>query len=135
MLAKLWGRLVTLARTDPALVMSVTQGALALGVSLGLTLTAKQTGAIEGAATAVLGLAVAAYTRPFRTGAAAAAVAALGTVLLAFQVPHISPGTVSVASTLVTGILMLGVTSPHTMSLMLLRGQHPPAGHAAPRKM
>lgn len=120
MLAKLWTRLLTLARTDPALVMSVVQGALALGISLGLTLTAKQTGAIEGAATAVLGLGVALYTRPFRTGAATAAVAALGTVLLAFRVPGISPGLVSVASTLVTGLLMLGVTSPHTMSLMLL---------------
>ena len=121
MLAKLWARLVTLARTDPALVMAVGQGALALGISLGLTLTAGETGAIEAAATAVLGLAVALYTRPFRTGAATAAVAAVGTVLLAFKVPGISPGLVSVASTLVTGLLMLGVTSPQTMSLMLLR--------------
>ena len=121
MLASWWGKLVTLARTDPALVMSVVQGALALGISLGLTLTAKQTGAIEAASTAVLGLIVAGYTRPFRTGAATAAVAALGTVLLAFKVPGISPGLVSVASTLVTGLLMLGVTSPQTMSLMLLR--------------
>lgn len=121
MLAKLWARLVTLARTDPALVMAVVQGALALGISLGLTLTAGETGAIEAAATAVLGLAVALYTRPFRTGAATALVAALGTLLLAFKVPGISPGLVSVASTLVTGLLMLGVTSPQTMSLMLLR--------------
>ena len=121
MLASWWTKLVTLARTDPALVMAVVQGALALGISLGLTLTAKQTGAIEAASTAVLGLAVALYTRPFRTGAATAAVAALGTVLLAFKVPGISPGLVSVASTLVTGLLMLGVTSPQTMSLMLLR--------------
>lgn len=121
MIAAWWGRLVTLARTDPALVMSVVQGALALGISLGLTLTAGETGAIEAASTAVLGLIVAAYTRPFRTGAATAAVAALGTVLLAFKVPGISPGLVSVASTLVTGLLMLGVTSPQTMSLMLLR--------------
>ena len=120
MLATAWARLLTLARTDPALVMSVIQGALALGISLGLTLTAAQTGAIEAAAIAVLGLAVALYTRPFRTGAATAALAAVGTVLLAFKVPGISPGLVSVASTLVTGLLMLGVTSPQTMSLMLL---------------
>lgn len=120
MLAKLWARLLTLIRTDPALVMSVIQGALALGISLGLTLTAGQTGAIEGASAAVLGLAVALYTRPFRTGAATAAVAAIGTVLLAFKVPGISPGLVSAASTLITGLLMLGVTSPQTMSLMLL---------------
>lgn len=120
MLASWWGKLVLLARTDPALVMAVVQGALALGISLGLTLTAKQTGAIEGAATAVLGLAVALYTRPFRTGTATAAIAAAGTVLLAFRVPGISPGLVSVTSTLVTGLLMLGVTSPQTMSLMLL---------------
>ena len=133
MLAKLWAKLLTLIRTDPALVMSVIQGALALGISLGLHLTAKQTGAIEAAATAVLGLAVACYTRPFRTGAATAAVAALGTVLLAFRVPGISPGLVSVASTLITGLLMLGVTSPQTMSLMLLR--RPLPEHAAPRRM
>jgi len=120
MLAKLWGRLLTLARTDPALVMSVVQGALALGISLGLHLTTAQTGAIEGAATAVLGVAVALCTRPFRTAAATAAVAAAGTVLLAFRVPGISPGLVSTVSTLVTGLLMLGVTSPQTMSLMLL---------------
>ena len=133
MLAKLWAKLLTLIRTDPALVMSVIQGALALGISLGLTLTAKQTGAIEGAATAVLGLAVALYTRPFRTGAATAAVAAIGTVLLAFRVPGISPGLVSAASTLITGLLMLGVTSPQTMSLMLLH--RPLPEHAGPKKM
>lgn len=133
MLAKLWGKLILLVRTDPALVMTVVQGALALGVTLGLHLTAKQTGAIEGAATAVLGLAVALYTRPFRTGAATAAVAAIGTVLLAFRVPGISPGLVSAASTLITGLLMLGVTSPQTMSLMLLH--RPLPEHAGPKKM
>ena len=133
MLASWWGKLVLLARTDPALVMTIVQGALAAGISLGLHLTAGQTGAIEAASAAVLGLAVALYTRPFRTGAATAAVAAIGTVLLAFRVPGISPGLVSVASTLVTGLLMLGVTSPQTMSLMLLH--RPLPGHAGPRKM
>ena len=87
MLASWWGKLVLLARTDPALVMTIVQGALAAGISLGLHLTAGQTGAIEAASAAVLGLAVALCTRPFRTGAATAAVAAIGTVLLAFALP------------------------------------------------
>ena len=86
-----------------------------------------------GSAVVVLGLAVALYTRPFRTGAATAAVAAIGTVLLAFRVPGISPGLVSAASTLITGLLMLGVTSPQTMSLMLLHRALPE--HAGPKKM
>jgi hypothetical protein len=119
-LAKLWVRLLTLVQTDPALVMTVVQGALALVVSLGFALSAKQTGAIEGAVTAALGLIVAISTKPFRTGAATAFISAAGTVLLAFRVPHISPATVSAISVAVTGVLMLGVTSPQTMSRALI---------------
>jgi hypothetical protein len=133
MLAKLWARLVTLAKTDPALVMSVVQSALAAAVTLGFSLSAAKTGAIEGAVTAALGLIVAAYTRPFRTGAATALVSAAGTVLLSWKVPGISPGLVSVVNVLATGLLMLAVTSPQTASLAVIRARQPAPQHAAPR--
>ena len=88
--ASWWNRLVTLAKTDPAAVVAAVQAALALAVTLGLTLTPGETGAIEGGTTAVLGLIVAIYTRPFRTGAITALAAAAGTILLAFRVPGIT---------------------------------------------
>jgi hypothetical protein len=128
-------RLLTLIRTDPALVMSLVQAALAATVSLGYALTAAQTGAVEGAVTAVLGFTVAAYTRPFRTGAATALVSAVGTVLLAWKVPHISSGLVSTVNVLVTGVLMLAVTSPLTDSLAVIRARHRLPRHAAPRML
>ena len=135
MLASWWARLVTLAKTDPAAVMAAIQAALALAVTLGLTLTPGETGAIEGGTTAVLGLIVAIYTRPFRTGAITALAAAAGTILLAFKVPGITPGAVSAANVFITSLLMLAVTSPQTMSLMLLHRAQPPAEHAAPKRM
>ncbi len=110
--------------------MAAVQAALALIVSLGLSLTAGQTGAVEGGVTAILGLAVAIYTRPFRTGAVTAFAAAIGTVLIAFRVPHVTPGLVSAANVVITSILMLGVTSPQTTSLMLLRRPHAVPEHA-----
>jgi hypothetical protein len=122
-MAAMWKRLLALARADPALVMTVAQAAVAAGVSVGLTLTAVQTGAAEGAAAAVFGFIVACYTRPFRTGAVTALVSALGTVLLAWKVPHVSAGLVSVVNVVLTGLLALAVTSPQTVSLDVWRAR------------
>jgi hypothetical protein len=121
--AALWKRLLVLVRADPALVMTVVQAAVAAGVSVGLTLTAVQAGAVEGAASAVLGFIVACYTRPFRTGAVTALISALGTAGLAWKVPHVSPGLVSVVNVVLTGLLALAVTSPQTVSLAVWRAR------------
>lgn len=112
---------VELTQTDPALVAAIVQAVLAFCVTAGLNLTPGETGAIEAAASALAGLATAWYVRPFRTAAAVAFVSALGTVLVAFQVPHVTAGAVSAFSVLVTGILNLAVTSPQTASLKVLR--------------
>lgn len=124
---KLLARLVSVIRTDPAAVQTAVQAAMGLVVSLGFALSARETGAIEGAVTAGLSLLVAIYTRPFRYATVTGFVSAAGTVLIAFRVPHITPGAVSAFNTVVTGFLMMTVTSAKTLTLSQLRRQA--AGH------
>jgi hypothetical protein len=120
-LTMIWRRVLTLVQTDPALVASAGQAVIALAITLGLHLTAGEVGATEAAAAAAAGLAVAWYTRPLRTAAAVAFATAAGTLLVAFRVPHVTPGAVSAFSVALAAILNLAVTSPHTASLLVLR--------------
>jgi hypothetical protein len=79
----------------PFLSASFVQAALALVVALGFHLTAAQTGSIEAAAAAVLALAVAPHVQQSVVPVAIGALTAIGTLLVAFKVPHVNSAEVS----------------------------------------
>jgi hypothetical protein len=89
----------------PVLTAGVIQSALALGVALGLHLTPVQTGAIEAAAAAVLAVIAALRVRPFEVSVLGGVLVAIGTVLVAFRVPHVTPGLVSIAYALFSALI------------------------------
>lgn len=89
----------------PVLTAGVIQSALALAVALGLHLTVVQTGSIEAAAAAVLAVVTAAAVRPFEVSLLGGVLTALGTLLVAFRVPHVTPGLVSTAFGLFSAVI------------------------------
>lgn len=89
----------------PVLTAGVVQSALALAVSLGLHLTVIQTGAIEAAAAAVIAVITAAAVRPFEVATLGGVLVAIGTLLVAFKVPHVTPGLVSTAYALFSALI------------------------------
>ena len=89
----------------PVLAAAVIQAALAFGVALGLHLTVAQTGAAEAVAAAVLAVVTAAAVRPFEVSVLGGVLTALGTLLVAFRVPHVTPGLVSTAYALFSALI------------------------------
>jgi hypothetical protein len=108
-------------RNEPAMVTGVAQAALALAVTLGLHLTAAETGALEAAAALTGGIIVAASTRPVAVPVLFGGLTAILTCLVAFGVPHVTPAAVSAANALTVAVLT-GV----------LRGHQTPVAPAPP---
>ena len=59
-------KIKTKLKTEPALILSVLQAALALGVSFGLHLTAEQVGGIVALSAAIFGLVIRQHVTPVK---------------------------------------------------------------------
>lgn len=92
-------------KSFPFLSAAVVQAALALVVALGFHLTAVQTGSIEAAAAAVLALLAAPHVLPAVVPLFLGALTAIGALLVAFRVPHVTAGEVSAVVALVAAVL------------------------------
>lgn len=99
--------MLRIIKTEPALAAGVVQAVISLAVGLGLHLTAGQTGALEAATSAVLAAVVAFSARPVQVSAFTGALAAVGTVLVAFGVPHVTGGSVSSLNAVLVAVLAL----------------------------
>ena len=87
----------------PALFAGLAQTILAFFLANG-SLTAGQAGVIEAAVAAVAALAVAISVHQFTTAVLTGAVNAVITLLVAFQVPHATPGLVSLVDALIVAV-------------------------------
>jgi hypothetical protein len=95
-----------LLRSYPFLSASTVQAILAFVMAAGwFHPTAGQTGAIEAAAAAVLALLVAPHVMPSIVPIAIGALTAIGAVLIAFKVPHISAAEVSAFVAVLSALL------------------------------
>lgn len=114
-------KLVTFLRTEPALTAAFVQALLALLIGVGLNLTQHETGAIEAAVAAAVGLAVAVAVHKFSVAALTGFLAAIGTLLIAFGVPHVSSGLVSLVNGLVVAAFALVLRMNVTPKVSLAR--------------
>src|SRR5215469_4548875 len=89
----------------PILSAATVQAALGLVVALGFHLSAGQTGSIEAAAAAVLALLSAPSVKPFPVPLFTGALAAIGTLLVAYKVPHVDSAEVAAVVALLTAVL------------------------------
>ena len=102
-------KLLNVIKTEPVMITGLVQAILALVVGLGFALTAGQTGALEAATSAVLALVAAVSVRPFPVAALTGAFTAVATALVAFGVPHVTTGEVSLLNTVVVAVLALAL--------------------------
>ncbi len=82
-------------RSFPFLSAAFVQAALGLAVALGFHLTPGQTGSVEAVAAALLALLTMPHVLPLPLPLFTGAITALGALLIAFGVPHITSGTVA----------------------------------------
>jgi hypothetical protein len=113
-------------RNEPAMVTGVLQAALALAVTLGLSLTAGQTGKLEAAAAGVAAIIVAASTRPVAPPILTGGLTAIFTCLVAFGVPHVTEATVSALNVAVVAVLAI-VLRAHQTPIAAPQPPPPPA--------
>jgi hypothetical protein len=92
---------------EPVFAAGTVQAVLALVVALGFHLSAGVTGGIEAVAAAVLALIAAAVVNKVSPVLFTGLLSAVGTLLIAFGVPHVSGGLVSAAN----GVLVIVLTS------------------------
>jgi hypothetical protein len=93
-------------RSFPFLSAATVQAVLAFVMAAGwFHPTAGQTGAIEAAAAAVLALLVAPHVNPFPVPLLLGALTAVGALLVAFKVPHVSAAEVSAFVAAITALL------------------------------
>lgn len=125
--------LLTLIKTEPALVTGVVQAVIGVVVAFGVTLTTGQSGAVLAVTTALLALIAAVATRPFQVAALTGFGTAVGTLLLAFGVPHVTPGAVAAVNALVTVMAAL-IVRVHVTPVATLHASppRPPAPQAPP---
>jgi len=116
-------RIVSIAKNEPAAVVAVVQTLIALLVQFGFTLTPAETGGILAATAAALGLIAAIATRPFVPAAATGLLTALGTVLVAFGVPHVSSGMVSGLNALILAVFALAAVRPQVTPVATLKAK------------
>jgi hypothetical protein len=105
------GKIIALVRNEPAQVAGSLQALIALAVTLGLSLTPGETGALEAFTTAALALVPAVLARQVRVSLLTGFATAVVTLLIAFGVKGISPGTVSAvnaAVTVIAGMVLRG---------------------------
>jgi hypothetical protein len=106
-----------LVTTEPAIFTAAVQTLITLGVQFGLSPSAAVTGAILAATTAALALLAAVRTRPFHLAALTGFVTAIGTLLLAFGVPHIAPGLVSSVNMVIVAAFAFAAVRPQVTPL------------------
>ena len=90
---------------EPAFAAGTVQAVLALLVALGHHFSAAQTGAIEAIAAAFLGLVTAGAVNKATPAVYTGLLTAVGTLLIAFGVPHVNSGEVSAANALVAVLM------------------------------
>jgi hypothetical protein len=100
-------RLTHVTASEPAAIAGVLQALISLVISWGLHLTPAQAGGIEAGASAVLALLVTASVRPFPVAALTGAMTTIGTLLMAFGVPHVTAGEVSAVNAVLASVLAL----------------------------
>ena len=105
---------------EPAVLAGLAQSVLALIVAVGFHLTARQAGSIEAAFAALVTLYVAFSVRPFPVAAVTGAMTTVGTLLIAFGVPHVSSGLVSTVNAVLASVLAL-VLRGHVTPVSKLR--------------
>jgi hypothetical protein len=113
---------LTMIKTEPALITGAIQAVLALVVGTGVNLSAGQTGALLAVTTAVLALVTAASARPFQVGALTGLVSAVVTLLIAFGVHGVQPGIVSSLNAAIVAVMAL-VLRGHVTPVATLRAQ------------
>ena len=89
----------------PFLSSAFVQAALGLVVALGFHLTAVQTGSIEAVAAALLALATAPHVLPNVVPLFLGALTAIGALLVAFRVPHVTSAEVAAFVTALSALL------------------------------
>jgi ribose/xylose/arabinose/galactoside ABC-type transport system permease subunit len=94
-------------RSFPFLSAAFVQSALALAVALGFHLSAVQTGSIEAVAAALLALATAPHVNHPPVPLVIGALTAIGALLVAFRVPHITSGEVAAFVATISALLGL----------------------------
>lgn len=92
-------------RSWPFLSSAFVQAALALAVALGFHLTAAVTGSIEAAAAAVLAVLVAPHVVQTVVPLFMGALTAIGALLVAFRLPHVTSGEVSAVVAVLAALL------------------------------
>jgi hypothetical protein len=99
--------LLNFVKTEPVLLTGAVQAVLALLSATVVSLTADETGALLAASSAVLALIAAAATRKVSTSVVTGFTTAVVTLLVAFGVPGVNPGIVSVLNGAVTAVMAL----------------------------
>lgn len=99
----------------PSLAGAAVPPVIGLLVTFGVHVSAGTTGLVEAAAAAAAAAVVSFRVKPWQPAAFIGAVTAIGTVLTAFRVPHVTPGLVAVVATGLAGVLgaiLHGMVSP-----------------------
>ena len=92
-------------KLEPVFAAGTVQAVLALVVALGFHLSAGVTGSIEAVAAAVLALVTAAVVNKTTPVLYTGLLTAVGTLIMAFGVPHVTSGLVSAVNALVAIVL------------------------------
>lgn len=121
---------LTIVKTEPALITGAVQAILALLITTGASLTAAESGAILAVTTAALGAVAAATARPVQVPALTGLISAVVTLLAAFGVSHIQPGTVGTINGAVVAIMAL-VERQHVTPVATLKAKAAAAQPAA----
>jgi len=96
-----------LLKFAPFLSAGIIQAALALVIALGWKPSAGVTGGIEAVAAALLALIVAAQSSDVTVAVVSGLLTAVGTLLVAFAVPHVTTGLVSAANVFLTALVAI----------------------------
>lgn len=123
-----------LLKFEPVFAAGTVQAVLALVVALGFHLSAAVTGSIEAVAAAVLALLVAASVDKITPALFTGLLTAVGTLLIAFGVHHITSGEVSAANALLAIILasLLREKVTPAAAIQVAPRHSPPAPSAKP---
>ena len=105
-------------KSFPFLSAATVQAALALVVALGFHLTAVQAGSIEAVAAAILALLTAPHVSPPPVPLFVGALTAIGALLVAFRLPHVTAGEVSAVVALVAAFFGLSGHSAVTNNVL-----------------
>jgi len=121
MLKSAWNSFINLAVTEPAMLMTALQTALALVVSLGLGLSTDWTGGILALASAVLASIPGFLARPVKVSAITGLVTAAVTAMITFGV-HVQPGLAATVNAAIVAIMAI-ILRQHLTPVATLKAQ------------